>query len=211
MNRRLQHKQLPKMAILAVPQHNGSRVTTVKQLAFKLMLQIRPAAITRPLTDRREVIVGLLHRERSNFKSLFSVVATTSLLLRFAEGSRIPLTWSLAPGGWDGLAYACKVARRTRVGQETKRKVTGMERAAEEEGKATLKGRDGGFLSKGTQAGVRAFIRSDPRNGQRSEPHFGGLRVYRPRDLSANSGQRGGGRFLMGYCVVQKSSVKYGR
>ncbi len=34
----------------------------------------------------------------------FSFSATTSPLLRFAKGSRIPLTWSLAPGGWDGLS-----------------------------------------------------------------------------------------------------------
>ena len=34
----------------------------------------------------------------------FQFSATTSPLLRSAEESRIPLTWSLAPGGWDGLS-----------------------------------------------------------------------------------------------------------
>ena len=34
----------------------------------------------------------------------FQFSATTSPLLRPAEESRIPLTWSLAPGGWDGLS-----------------------------------------------------------------------------------------------------------
>ena len=34
----------------------------------------------------------------------FQFSATTSPLLRSAKGSRIPLTWPLAPGGWDGLS-----------------------------------------------------------------------------------------------------------
>jgi hypothetical protein len=43
-------------------------------------------------------------RDRLPSGAEFQFSATTSPLLRFAKGSRIPLTWSLAPGGWDGLS-----------------------------------------------------------------------------------------------------------
>src|SRR3954471_2235505 len=43
-------------------------------------------------------------RDRLPCGTEFQFSATTSPLLRPAEGSRIPLTWSLAPGGWDGLS-----------------------------------------------------------------------------------------------------------
>src|ERR1700726_58370 len=58
------------------------------------------------LTSRRTLISQTRRSGRDHLPSgtEFQFSANTSPLLRSAKESRIPLTWSLGPGGWDGLS-----------------------------------------------------------------------------------------------------------